>query len=293
MICLAVLAYDARSGSKSSKGDSPVSEPAPEDDGLSAIEQRLEKLADVIRKPRRVVEFSQPIERKSKTKIGVLSTAGILRWTNQFRSEQGVEPLSSDMLLRAESEAKLQDMLKHEYFAHQSPDGTAPGEQLDQTMEEYLLIGENLAKGGFESDRDLVQAWMDSPGHRENILRSGYREIGIAVGSYIENGNTVWLAVQTFGTAKSACPLPNENVLARIEENRGEMELMHEDIEYYREKIENPGKLSASGINLLIKEYNDNVREYNRLHTLTQPLVAAYKRQVDRYNDCIQELAEN
>jgi uncharacterized protein YkwD len=45
---------------------------------------------------------------------------------------------------------------------------------------EYVVVGENLAEGDFTSDADLVKGWMDSPGHRANILNTKYEEIGIA-----------------------------------------------------------------------------------------------------------------
>lgn len=258
---------------------------------LQTIEDRLVKLGREAAELRPRVKFAEPIERAPAHKTKLLSVQGIRRWTNHFRRENGLPELGSEALLQDESEAKIDDMLRQDYFAHESPQGLAPGEQLEQTMQEYLLIGENLAKGGFSSDRDLVEAWMASPGHRKNILHAGYRGIGIDVRQQERSGKTVWFAVQTFGTSKSECPLPSDRLLVRIESDRDKMDQIHEELEFYMEKIENPGRLSARGINLLIEEYNDNVRAYNRLNSIAQPLAAQYREQVETYNNCIHELA--
>jgi uncharacterized protein YkwD len=90
-------------------------------------------------------------------------------------------------------------MFENQYFAHESPTGEKVSDLAKKFGYDFLLIGENLAMGNFSSDEDLVLAWMESPGHRENILNEKYQEIGVAVKKGIFEGKEVWIAVQHFG----------------------------------------------------------------------------------------------
>ena len=122
------------------------------------------------------------------------------------------------------AELKAQDMLKNQYFAHTSPSGMAVGNLAEKVGYEFIAIGENLALGNFENDEALVQAWMDSPGHRANILNSRYQEIGVAVLKGVFEGRTTWLAVQHFGLPLSVCPSPQEGVKLTIDANQNKID---------------------------------------------------------------------
>lgn len=103
----------------------------------------------------------------------------ILNRTNQARKEAGLKPLRISSGLQKSAQAKLNDMLKYEYFNHDkyvyfiSRDTNFPA------------MGENLARN-FKTNEEAFDAWMASPTHRDNILESRFTYIGIAVsGSYI------------------------------------------------------------------------------------------------------------
>lgn len=137
---------------------------------------------------------------------GALTAAGILAETNRQRETSGRPPLHPNATLDQAAQKKVADMLAHQYFAHQAPDGTGPGDLVAGVNYRYIRVGENLALGNFASDAALVQAWMDSPGHRDNILHPGFTEIGLAAARGTFEGTTVWLAVQTFAAPLSSCP---------------------------------------------------------------------------------------
>ena len=101
-------------------------------------------------------------------------------------------------------------MLKNGYFAHTSPAGATPWKWFDQVGYDYMYAGENLAID-FSTGEDVHQAWMNSSGHRANILNSHYRDIGIAVVSGEFNGRTTTIVIQHFGaltTGISQAPQP-------------------------------------------------------------------------------------
>lgn len=133
---------------------------------------------------------------------GVLTTL-----TNEERAQNDAGPLTQNDLLAKAAELKAQDMASNGYFAHTSPDGKTPWYWLDQVGYHYKLAGENLAVNFFEST-DVAEAWMNSPTHRDNIVKKNYTEIGIGVanGKY-EGRNTVFVA-QFFGTPVAVASAP-------------------------------------------------------------------------------------
>ena len=136
-----------------------------------------------------------------------LTDAGVIEWTNTNRAQNGQLPaLKENTLLDQAAELKLQDMFKQQYFEHVNPQGVGPGDLAKKVGYNFIAEGENLALGNFGNDQSLVTAWMNSPGHRANILNVHYTEIGVAVGQGSYQGQTTWLAVQEFGRPASSCP---------------------------------------------------------------------------------------
>lgn len=88
-------------------------------------------------------------------------------------------PLQSNALLRRAAEAHAQDMLSHDYFAHQGYDGTTPAQRVTATGYRYQLVGENIASGP-ETAAEALDGWLASPGHCENIMDPRFSESGIA-----------------------------------------------------------------------------------------------------------------
>lgn len=125
----------------------------------------------------------------------------ILTQTNILRTSLGFGELKESPLLDAAAADKLQDMIKNGYFAHTSPVGVSPWFWIEKNRYNFNYAGENLAIG-FSSARETVNAWADSPSHRDNLLNSRYKEMGIAVAQAKVDGTDGILVVQMFGTPR-------------------------------------------------------------------------------------------
>jgi len=99
---------------------------------------------------------------------------------NEYRAEAGLAPLQLEPRLMKAAEDRMRDMEESAYWNHESPNGLSPFTWLTLRDYPYQAAGENLASG-FETARFLVQSWMESAGHRENILSPEFEECGIAV----------------------------------------------------------------------------------------------------------------
>ena len=127
----------------------------------------------------------------------------LISLTNDKRSENGLAPLSLNQTLVSAAALKGSDMIAKNYWAHTAPDGATPWSFIKQAGYYYLYAGENLARD-FGDSSSLVNAWMDSPTHRDNILSPRYTEIGIAVIHDNFQGQETTLAVQMFGAPINA-----------------------------------------------------------------------------------------
>jgi len=112
--------------------------------------------------------------------------------TNQRRSQQGLSPLTLNLTLNDVAEKHSQDMATRNYFSHQGLDGSQPWDRMRAEGYVYSRAAENIAFGQ-PTPQAVVDAWMNSPGHRQNILDPNLKDIG--VGYY----NGYW--TQDFGTA--------------------------------------------------------------------------------------------
>lgn len=145
----------------------------------------------------------------------------LIAYTNDERAQNSAGALSDNALLDQAAQAKADDMAKKGYFSHTSPDGKQPWDFIKAAGYEYQYAGENLAVR-FVDSKDVVGAWMQSPTHRANIVKSQYREIGIGIAQGIYKGSEATYVVQYFGTPSgrvlgaSTGPAQNEtNALAR------------------------------------------------------------------------------
>lgn len=119
--------------------------------------------------------------------------------TNEIRSQQGLPQLQQNAQLDAAAQKKASHMFQKDYWSHFAPDGTSPWDFIKQSGYQYEFAGENLAKN-FLFSNNVVDAWMNSPTHRENIVRKDYTEVGYAVVNGMLSGEETTLVVQMFGT---------------------------------------------------------------------------------------------
>lgn len=230
---------------------------------------------------------STPLKIDTGDSKGALTHKGIISLTNKERLAHNAVVLSESSLLNKAAEAKLNDMFAKQYFEHESPDGRGPADLADDAGYRYVIVGENLALGNFGSDAALVQGWMDSPGHRENILREGYREIGVAARKGNFQGKMTWLAVQEFGTSETACPQINATLGAEIETSKTSLSVKEADLTSRAQAIDRYEPKRGEEYNQMINEYNARVEQYNTLVQLLKKNIELYNTQAQNYNTCL------
>lgn len=119
--------------------------------------------------------------------------------TNIEREKLGLESLKYNEKLAEAAAEKGKDMFTKNYWAHYSPDGkTTPWDFILNKGYKYEYAGENLAKN-FLFSQPVIDAWMNSPSHRENLVKKEFTEVGFAVVNGILNGEETTLVVQMFG----------------------------------------------------------------------------------------------
>jgi hypothetical protein len=129
----------------------------------------------------------------------------LLVLTNQQRQANGLQPLQLDGTLSQAAEGKASNMLTENYWAHESPSGTTPWVFIKNAGYNYIYAGENLARG-FTNTSDVINAWMASPSHRQNVLSSNYRDVGFAIRTGTLNGEETVLVVEMFGSRTAEQP---------------------------------------------------------------------------------------
>lgn len=127
-----------------------------------------------------------------------ITTQKLFELTNAQRKDHNLVLLTYNNKLANAAEQKAENMFLKNYWAHYAPDGTTPWNFILNSGYQYEFAGENLAKN-FMFSQDVVTAWMNSPTHRDNILRKEYTEIGFAIKNGVLNGEETTLVVQMFG----------------------------------------------------------------------------------------------
>lgn len=137
-----------------------------------------------------------------------ISQDALLSITNQKRQEAGLPPLNLNGALSQAAAGKAADMFAKDYWAHIAPDGTTPWVFIKGAGYNYVYAGENLARG-FTTPSDVVNAWMASPSHRENMLSSKYSDVGFAAETGRLSGEDTVLVVEMFGSTSFATKTVN------------------------------------------------------------------------------------
>ncbi len=130
---------------------------------------------------------------------GAVVHSDLIRLTNEARTEEARVPLQENDMLNLAAARKAQDMAARGYFSHVGPEGELPWEWVSEVGYEYRYAGENLAVR-FEESEDVVEAWMASPTHRQNILKPVYTDIGIGKAEGEYEGMSAVYVVQYFAT---------------------------------------------------------------------------------------------
>lgn len=128
-----------------------------------------------------------------------LSVANVLALTNSSRKGYNLVSLKENAFLDAAAQAKANDMVASGYFAHLSPAGKTPWDFIKAQGYNYSVAGENLAIN-FYSAEGVENAWMNSPGHKANILNKDFKDIGVGIVQGTYKGNPAVFVVQMFGS---------------------------------------------------------------------------------------------
>ncbi|MFD3325622.1 sigma-70 family RNA polymerase sigma factor [Streptomyces sp. NPDC058701] len=104
----------------------------------------------------------------------------VVALVNKERATAGCGPLKEDPQLRAAAQGHSDDMAKRDFFSHTSPDGTDPGKRTTAAGYRWSTYGENIAKGQ-QTAQSVMESWMNSSGHRANILNCSFKDIGVGI----------------------------------------------------------------------------------------------------------------
>ena len=159
-----------------------------------------EKTAEAPAKDRAVTTGTDEIEETEATE----TTAAIAPATSNYeqkvaelvnieRQKNGLAPLTLDSAISNVARIKSKDMSDNNYFAHQSPNYGSAGDMLTQFGIKWSAWGENIAAGQ-RTPEEVVNAWMNSEGHRANILSPNFSKIGVG---YVNNGRPNWTQMFT------------------------------------------------------------------------------------------------
>lgn len=126
----------------------------------------------------------------------------VVQLTNSYRAQNGLAALELNLKLNNVAQSHSQDMALCDYFSHTGSNGCSSSDRVLNAGYNYSYVGENIA-AGYATPEEVVQGWINSPGHRANILNANFKEIGIGY-YYLANDtgsvnyNYYW--TQEFGT---------------------------------------------------------------------------------------------
>ena len=109
-----------------------------------------------------------------------ITVESVLHSMNAQRLAEGLHPLVIDERLAAAASDRMRHMEEEAYWSHESPAGLTPFVWVRMRAYDFRKVGENLA-AGFETSQVLMDSWMESPGHRANIISPDYEDCGIAI----------------------------------------------------------------------------------------------------------------
>ncbi|MFS8130456.1 MAG: CAP domain-containing protein [Candidatus Dojkabacteria bacterium] len=144
-----------------------------------------------------------PVNINAQSESDKITRESLLEKHNEFRKEHNLGELRINKLLNLSAQNKADEMLRTDCWSHYCPDNRSPWEFFNDAGYDYSFAGENLAEGFYTIDK-VINAWINSETHRENMLRDKYTEVGFGIvqGPYQNNENN-FIVVAHFGTLKA------------------------------------------------------------------------------------------
>ena len=202
-------------------------------------------------------------------------------------------------------------MLEKDYFDHISPTGVQASDVAQKIGYRYKIIAENIGSGTFLTNQKIVDGWMQSPGHRKNILSPEIKEIGVSVVKGRMGGKETWVAVQIFGLQSPAvsaklCRPPSQRLMNEIEVKKAELRGLNERLDNLRKELDSEKTIieldrmldkkdskKNHDLNVKIKTYNEKSRWYNESlaeikakEAVLHSMIEEYNRTLQSYKDC-------
>ncbi len=151
------------------------------------------------------------IDVKASNSTDSITIENLLRAHNEYRAEMGMGQLRLNTLLNISAQKKGEVMLSSNCWSHYCPPNKSPWKFFDEAKYDYVFAGENLAEGYYNIG-DVMQAWINSKTHRDNIVKPEFVEVGFAIlyGNYLNNSNNM-LVVVHFGSRPDGSVLSDFN----------------------------------------------------------------------------------
>jgi uncharacterized protein YkwD len=244
---------------------------------------------------------AEPVQEKLASEV-------LIRLTNEARRSNGVLPLKENSQLARIAEERGRDMLRKQYFGHVAPDGESSPDVARKVGYRYKCLSENIASGHFPTNQKLIDGWMQSPGHRKNLLSTDVDEIGIAVVGGILKGEDTWVAVQIFGlpapdgeqgaVPATSCTVPSPGLAQAIESGKREVEDLERQLASMKTEMEleklilerkgAPSKEESDAFNARVGQFNGLAEKSNDKKAAVQGMINDYNGSVQRYNACLE-----
>ncbi|MFA6430222.1 MAG: CAP domain-containing protein [Candidatus Paceibacterota bacterium] len=244
----------------------------------------VSKIQNIIKK----VETSGLLVGKTVSDGAKINKTQIVSLTNVERVKKGLQSLAGSSKLDAVAEKRVLDMFAKGYFEHVSPSGDSASLVADREGYRYIVVGENIALGNFDNTQALINAWMNSEGHRKNILHTAYTEIGVYAKESQYKGQKVWISAQIFGRPLSSCIEPDSKERAKIDSIQASITDMK------ARAAKNTLELKTLNTTENPNLYNSKVAEYNLLISVINSsikeigvLATKYNNEVKTFNECI------
>jgi uncharacterized protein YkwD len=215
-----------------------------------------------------------------------ISNEVIIYWTNAQRNEDNLPALIENTELSKIAEIRVNDMFSNSYFQHISPTGDSVSKIADRSGVGYIVIGENIALGNFESSKALVDAWMNSEVHRANILNKNYTQIGVSSIDGMYEGRNVTISAQVFDKPLSDCPVVSKDIKNQIDSYILIKDNLKADINKIELALQDKN-LSTLEYNSKIQQFNSTIAIYNNIILKIKELVSIYNKAVEKFNSCI------
>jgi uncharacterized protein YkwD len=240
-----------------------------------------------------------------------LTREAIITLTNNTRALNGLPPLSENPLLNSIAESRASDMFEKQYFGHVSPTGEQASDIAQRVGYSYKIIAENIGSGSFLTNRKIIDNWMQSPGHRSNILSPDVADIGAAVLKGKMNGRETYIAVQIFGLqsptiSQNICVAPPKSLQDDIERRNAEIASLNDQLSRLKQDIDSENEVIETdrgnayndpqkiyNLNMKINANNEKINWYNRIRmdaqsksSVLQSMANEYNRLLQVYNDC-------